>query len=71
MTSQEAEKKVLEARPGFRIVKTTELQKCFVVNVVPEKYNEKDDGLYIGGAMRVDKKTGDLNLYNPMIEEMR
>lgn len=71
MTSQEAEKKVLEARPDMKIVDTKELEKCFVVNVVPEKYNKKEDGLYIGGAMRVDKKTGKLNLYNPMLEGIR
>ena len=71
MTVEEAEKKVLDARPGFKVVKTIELEKCFVVSVVPEKYNEKDDGLYIGGGMRVDKKTGEINLYNPMLEGMR
>lgn len=71
MTSKEAEKKVLDARPGFKVVKTKELEKCFVVSVVPEQYDEKEDGLYIGGAMRVDKKTGKLNLYNPMLEGIR
>ena len=71
MTRQEAENKALKARPGMKILGTKELEKCFVVNMVPEKYDEKEDGLYIGGAMRVDKKTGKLNLYNPMLEGMR
>lgn len=70
MNKQEAEQKALEARPTMRIVSVTEKEKCFVVNMVPKKY-PYDIQNYIGGSTRVDKKTGKIRLYNPMIEEYR
>lgn len=68
--TKEAETIVLRERPGMRVLNTVELEKCFVVNVVPEDFNEKE-GMFIGGGTRVDKKTGLVQLYNPMIEDMR
>jgi hypothetical protein len=67
---KDAEKIVLKERPGMRVLNVVELEKCFVVNVVPKDFNEKD-GMFIGGGTRVDKKTGLVQLYNPMIEDLR
>lgn len=68
MTRQEAIKKAMEARPNLMVEKVTELDKCFVVVLTPHsKYVEP--GAFIGGATRVDKKTGEISLYNPMLEE--
>lgn len=68
--TKEAESIVLNKRPGMRILSTVELEKCFVVNVVPKDFDENKD-MFIGGGTRVDKKTGRVQLYNPMIEDMR
>jgi hypothetical protein len=68
--TKEAESIVLKERQGMRVLNTVELEKCFVVNVVPEDFNEQD-GMFIGGGTRVDKKTGLVQLYNPMIEDLR
>lgn len=67
---KEAETIVLRERPGMRVLNTVELEKCFVVNVIPKDFNEKKD-IFIGGGTRVDKKTGEVRLYNPMIENLR
>ena len=67
---KDAEKIVLKERPGMRVLNTVELEKCFVVNVIPNGFNEQD-GMFIGGGTRVDKKTGLVQLYNPMIEDLR
>lgn len=67
---KDAEKIVLKERPGMRVLNTVELEKCFVVNVIPNDFNEQD-GTFIGGGTRVDKKTGLVQLYNPMIEDLR
>lgn len=71
MNKKEAEMKALSARPGMKIVKTTEKEKCFVVSMVPENFDAESDGLFIGGGTRVDKKTGEVNLYNPLLENTR
>ena len=67
---KDAEKIVLKERPEMRVLNTVELEKCFVVNVVPKDFNERD-GMFIGGGTRVDKKTGLVQLYNPLIEDLR
>lgn len=67
---KEAESIVLKERPGMRVVKSVELDKCFVISVVPEDFN-KEDKIFIGGGTRVDKKTGLVQIYNPMIEDLR
>ena len=67
---KDAEKIVLKERPGMRVLNTVELEKCFVVNVVPKDFNEQY-GMFFGGGTRVDKKTGLVQLYNPMIEDLR
>lgn len=71
MTKQEAERKALESKPNHRVIGVKELEKCFVVNVVPNNYDAEEDGVYIGGGIRVDKKTGVCKLFNPMLEGMR
>lgn len=71
ITLSEAKKIVLEKRPHMKIVNTVELEKCFVISVVPKTYKEDTDGTYIGGGIRVDKKTGMTNLYNPFLENIR
>lgn len=68
MTKEEAGKLALEARPGMKIYRITEHEKCFVVSLIPEDLN---GGNYIGGSTRVDKKTGEVRIYNPMIEHLR
>lgn len=67
---KDAEKIVLKERPEMRVLNTVELEKCFVVTVVPKDFNERD-GMFIGGGTRVDKKTGLVQLYNPLIEDLR
>lgn len=67
MNAEEAKKIALKSRPGMTIQSISELENCFVVNLVPENYKE-EYGLFIGGATRVDKKTGKTSLYNPMLE---
>ncbi len=71
MDVKEAESIALKARPGMKIIKTTELEKCFVVSLVPENFDVDSDDLFIGGGTRVDKKTGKTSLYNPMLENIR
>ena len=40
---ESAKKVVLEQRPGMRITKAVEKEKCFVISVVPSTgYSEKD-----------------------------
>lgn len=70
MRREEAEKKALEVKPNHKVFKTVELEKCFVVSLVPNEHDTKN-GLYIGGGIRVDKKTGECRLYNPMLEGIR
>lgn len=70
MTKEEAEKKALEARPNNEIVETFELKDCFVVNTLPKNYSFEENGLYVGGGIRVDKKTGKIGLYNPIRDGM-
>lgn len=67
MTVEEAKKIALEHRPEHYVESVTELEKCFVVSLLPDNYSE-EDGLYIGGGIRVDKKTGKCKLFNPMLE---
>ncbi len=71
MTKEEAINKVLKIRPGAKVLSVDELKKCFVVSVIPKNFDENSDDLYIGGAVRVDKKTGNLSQFNPLIEESR
>lgn len=71
MTKEEAKNKVLKIRPGAKILSVDELEKCFVVSIVPKNFDEDSDDLYIGGAIRVDKKTGDISQFNPLIENSR
>lgn len=69
-TKQEAEKMALKARPNMRVVNTVELEKCYVVNMVPVDYPDNAD-LFMGGGTRIDKKTGNARLYNPLLEDKR
>ena len=70
MERDEAIKKALSMRPDFKVERVTELDKCFVVTVIPNNYN-KDSGIYIGSGIRVDKQTGETRLYNPLVEHLR
>ena len=69
-TVNEARKIVLEKLPGTRVKSEREMSDCFVINLVPIGYR-KSDGLFCGGSIRVDKKTGAISGYNPMIEKSR
>lgn len=71
MTKDEAVKKVLEGKPLYKAVSVDELEKCFVVCIMPKDFDENSDDLYVGGATRVDKKTGNLSQFNPLIEDSR
>ena len=68
---EKAKKVVLEHRPNMRVVKTVEKDNYYVVNVVPREGYSESMGMYIGGATRVDKKTGKVSIYNPMLEGIR
>ena len=68
MTKNEAIKKVLEKRPNHKLISVDELDKCFVVSTIPKDFDETADDLYIGGALRVDKKTGIMSPFNPILE---
>lgn len=68
MTKIEAENKAIESRPNFEIIETIELEKCFVVSTQPKGYNVEEDGMFVGGAVRVDKNTGKCSLFNPVEE---
>ena len=65
MTEHEAINIALKWRPKHKLDTIRELDKYFVVCLVPEDFK---GGKYIGGAVRVDKKTGECRLYNPMLE---
>ena len=67
MNKQEAERKALEVRPDHIIVETIEKEKYFIVSTVPKNYTYEESGLYIGGGIRVDKETGRIGLYNPLL----
>ena len=64
----EARKIALDSRPGMKVENEFEDEKCFVINLVPESYDINKHGLFIGGSTRVDKETGEVGLYNPLIE---
>lgn len=66
MTKQEAIKKAMEARPNLIVESVKELDKCFVVVMAPAR--NLPPLAFIGGATRVDKKTGQISLYNPLFE---
>ena len=65
---EEARNIALEKRPGMRVVDEFEEKDCYVINLVPEKYDESKHVLFIGGSTRVDKHTGEIRLYNPLTE---
>ena len=70
MDKEQAIAKVQDLNPDYKIIKVQEFEKCFNIILEPENYNEKY-GPFIGGSLRIDKKTGDIDLYNPMLEGMR
>jgi len=65
---EEAKKTVLNTFPNMIVDNAVELDNCFVISLVPTNYSDKN-GLYVGGGVRVDKETGKLGTYNPMIEK--
>ena len=71
MTKEEAKNKVLKIRPGAKILSVDELEKCFVVSTMPPDFDDNSGDLYVGGLVRVDKKTGNLSQFNPLIEDSR
>ena len=66
-TMEEAREIVLEKIPRTRVESMNEMDDCFVINLVPIGYC-KANGIFVGGAIRVDKKSGELSGYNPMTE---
>ena len=68
MTKQEAINKVLKIRPDCKIISVDEKSKCFVVSTIPKNFDINSNDLYIGGAIRVDKKTGVVGQFNPLLE---
>jgi len=69
MTKNEAIEKVLEIRPQYKVLSVKELKNCFVVETSPKDFDDNSDDLYIGGAVRVDKKTGKMGQFNPILED--
>lgn len=68
---KDAEKIVLEHRPNMRVVKAVEQDNYYVISVVPIEGYSESMGMFVGGATRVDKKTGKVSIYNPMLEGIR
>ena len=66
-TIEDARRIVLEKRPGMRIESEHEMRDCFVINVVPIGYT-KANGIFVGGSTRVDKETGKVSSFNPILE---
>ena len=66
-TIEEAREIALRARPETKVESEHELSECYVINLVPVGYKQSD-GLFVGGPTRVDKKTGEVSVYNPMLE---
>lgn len=71
MNKQEAINKVLKIRPDCEVISVDEKDKCFIVSTVPKKFDINSDNLFVGGAVRVDKKTGAISQFNPLIEDSR
>lgn len=69
MTKDEAIKKVLDDKPLYKVESVEELEKCYVVCIIPKNFDNDSDDLYIGGATRVDKNTGELSQFNPILEK--
>lgn len=65
MNIEEAKKLAVNQRPWLSVQKATEFNNYFVI--VLGLKNSKEP--YIGGATRVDKKTGKCSLYNPLLED--
>lgn len=65
MTKQEAERKALDYKKNSKVKSTKEFDNYYVVSTVPNTY-KPSEGLYIGGAIKVDKKTGNCVPYNPL-----
>lgn len=65
MNKYEAIKIAENKRSGMKAVSVFEKQKCFVVIMSPEQSRIKN---YMAGATRIDKKTGEVSLFNPMLE---
>ena len=66
-TIEDARRIVLEKRPGMKVESEHEMRECFVINVVPIGYT-KANGIFVGGSTRVDKETGKVSLFNPILE---
>ena len=66
-TIDQARRIVQEKIPGTRVESEHEMDDCFVINLVPIGY-KKSNGIFVGGSIRVDKKTGAISGYNPMTE---
>lgn len=65
MNIEEAKKLAAKQRPWLNVKKATEFDDFFLVILVPK---DDEDGSFIGGGTRVDKKTGKCTLYNPLLE---
>ena len=70
MEKEQAIKNALKSYPIEKMVvkSVKEMDDYFVVSLVPKDY-KKEYGIYIGGGIRVDKKTGVCRLYNPLTEK--
>lgn len=66
---EEAREKVLSIRNGFRVDNEFERDKFFVIVAVPNDYDLDKHGPFIGGAVKVDKATGAISVYNPLLDE--
>lgn len=56
-----------KARPGFNINKIAERSKFYIVDLLPKGY-KKSMGIVCNAAVKVDKKTGEVTPYNPLLD---
>lgn len=67
ISRKEAIKRVKKIKPEFRIASVVEKKDSYILNAVPISY-PGDPDLYTNGLLRVDKRNGKVEVYNPLLE---
>lgn len=69
ITKEDAIKMAKKVKPKFRIASITEKNDGYILNMVPNSYHG-DPNLFANGLLRVDRKDGKVEVYNPLIALM-
>ena len=69
ITLQEAKKIAVQERPYLRVIDSSELQSEYLIILEPKDYDKTQNGIFIGGAVVVDKETGEISEYNPLLKD--